>query len=225
MNARDFRGALVHRSLLLAAAGLAVAALLAPVPLQAADKDWVDLLPGNDLAKHWSTKGNWSIDQEGVVKLQPRPGEQGWSRFDAYLWLDKQYKDFEIEFEYMVQKGGNSGFYFRVGDKNSPVAKGIEVQIYDSGNKKPDARLTDHDSGGIIPGVPPSKNAARPAGEWNRFHVISKGGKLTVKLNGEVVNELSLDDPRFKDRPETGYIGFQDHALPLALRKIRIREL
>jgi hypothetical protein len=46
-----------------------------------------------------------------------------------------------------------------------------------------------------------------------------------VKLNGEVVNELSLDHPRIKNRPDSGFIGFQDHALPLTLRNIRIREL
>jgi hypothetical protein len=46
-----------------------------------------------------------------------------------------------------------------------------------------------------------------------------------VKLNGEVVNEVDLKQPKLEGRPDRGYIGFQDHALPLALRKIRIREL
>ena len=194
----------------------------------AADKDkegWTDLLPKNNLTKHWSTKGNWKIDDDGVVTLTPRPGERGWSRFDAYLWLTGQYKDFEFEFDYKVNKGGNSGFYFHVGDKKSPVAKGIEVQIYDSGSKPAGKRLTDHDSGGIIPGVPPTKNAAKPAGEWNRFHITVKGNQLTVKLNGEIVNEVDLQNDRLKSRPKSGYIGFQDHALPLALRKMRIRKL
>jgi hypothetical protein len=211
-------------------ATIALAALLAPAraadKAASADKDgWVNLLPGNDLAKFWTTKGNWSIDDQGVVKLTPREGESGWSRWDAYLWLNKEYKDFEVQFDYMVQKGGNSGFYFHVGDKNSPVATGIEVQIYESYAKGPTGKLTDHDSGGIIPGTPPTKNAARPAGEWNTFHIICKGNNLTVKLNGEVVNEIDLKGPKLQNRPESGAIGFQDHALPLALRNIRIREL
>lgn len=186
---------------------------------------WVDLLAGNNLADHWTTKGNWNIDDEGVVTLTPREGERGWARFDAYLWLNGEYKDFEIEFDYKVEKRGNSGFYFHVGDKSSPVKKGIEVQIYDSHGKGDNKKLTDHDSGGIIPGIPPTKNAAKPAGEWNRFNIVCKGKSLTVKLNGVVVNEVDLNNPRIKDRPESGFIGFQDHALPLALRKIRIRTL
>ena len=107
----------------------------------------------------------------------------------------------------------------------SPVAKGIEVQIYESHAKGKDAKLSDHDSGGIIPGIPPTKNAAKPANEWNTFHITCKGRALTVKLNGELVNEVDLDNPKIKDRPDSGYIGFQDHGLPLGLRKIRIRAL
>lgn len=205
-------------------ASLALLVIVA-APLAAADKEgWTDLLPGNSLEKHWTTKGNWSIDDEGVVTLVPRDGEKGWARFDAYLWSGKQYDDFEIEFDYKVQSKGNSGFYFNVGDTSDPVKQGIEVQIYESHAKGDKGKLTDHDSGGIIPRIPPTKNTAKPAGEWNTFHIVVEGNSLTVKLNGEVVNEVDLGDKRLAGRPEKGYIGFQDHALPLALRKIRIRE-
>lgn len=186
---------------------------------------WIDLLAGGDLDKHWQTTGNWKLNDEGVVHLEPRPGEKGWQRYDAYLWHKKQYKDFEFEFEYKLAERGNSGFYFHVGDLKSPVARGIEVQIYDSARKGKGAKLTDHDSGGIIPGIPPSKNTAKPAGEWNHFHIRCKGDKLTVKLNGEVVNEVDLNHPKLKNRPDSGYIGFQDHGLPLWLRKMRVRGL
>jgi hypothetical protein len=188
-----------------------------------AGEGWTDLLADNDLTQHWTTRGNWMIDDDGVVTLRPREGERGWARFDAYLWSKRTYDDFEIEFEYRVEKGGNSGFYFNVGDVGSPVEKGIEVQIYDAPGK-PDQKPTDHDSGGIIPGIPPTKSAAKPAGEWNRFLITVRGDKLTVKLNGELVNEVDMSQ-KLTDRPKSGYIGFQDHALPLALRKIRLREL
>lgn len=213
----------LHRSLFLAA--LASLVLLLPGTASGQqDQGGVDLLAGGDLARHWTTTGNWKLEGSEVV-LTPRPGEKGWQRYDAYLWSKKQYKDFEADFEYKVAKGGNSGFYFHVGDLKSPVQKGIEVQLYDSGSKPAGAKLTDHDSGGIIPGVPPTKNAARPAGEWNRMRVTVRDNKVTVALNGEVVNEVPLDHPRLKDRPASGYIGFQDHGLPLWLRNIRVREL
>jgi hypothetical protein len=226
MALRGFQGKTYRHFTGLAAACIAVAwALCGPAVRADEGNGWVDLLEGNDISKHWTTTGNWSIDAEGVVTLTPRPGEKGWSRFDAYLWLKKRYKDFEIKFDYRVKKGGNSGFYFRVEDKASPVKKGIEVQIHDSYDRPADKKLNDHVSGGIIPGIPPTKNATTPAGDWNRFHIINKNDRLTVKLNGKVVNEVDLNHARLKDRPATGYIGFQDHALPLDLRKIRIRKL
>lgn len=216
-----FRTTLVTTAALLVAVGI-----LSTSPLQAEeDGKWINLLPDNKLSDHWTTKGNWNIDDEGVVTLVPRPGEKGWSRFDAYLWLNHEYSDFEIEFDYQVQARGNSGFYFHVGDKSSPVAKGIEVQIYDSHGKGDDKKLSDHDSGGIIPGIPPTKNSAKAAGEWNRFHITSKGDRLTVKLNDAVVNQVDLNHAKLQNRPDSGFIGFQDHALPLALRNIRIRAL
>jgi hypothetical protein len=202
---------------------LALLFLLTATATRAAD-DWTPLLDGSDLNKNWTTTGNWSL-KDGVATLTPREGEKGWTRWAMYLWSTKQYTDFEVEFEYMVQKGGNSGFYFRVGDKNDPVAKGIEVQIYDSASKKDTDKLSDHDSGGVIPGVPPKKRASKPAGEWNKFQITNKGDKLTIVLNGVEVNEVDLNAGALKSRPKTGFIGFQDHGLPLSLRKIRIREL
>ena len=100
------------------------------------------------------------------------------------------------------------------------------MQIYDSGSKGKDAKLTDHDSGGIIPGLPPSKNSAKPAGEWNHFHITVKDRHVTVKLNDEVVNELDLDaNDKLRSRPKSGFIGFQDHGLPLSLRNLKIKKL
>ena len=186
--------------------------------------DWISPLEGKDLSKHCKTTGNWKLE-DGVATLTPRPGESGWTRYDAYLWINGEYQDFEAEFEYKVEKGGNSGFYFHVGDVKEPVATGIEVQIYDSGSKKPGEKLTDHDSGGVIPSLPPTKSAAKPAGEWNKFQITSKGDKVTIVLNGVTVNEVSLKSDPLKGRPATGAMGFQDHGLPLSLRKIRVRKL
>jgi hypothetical protein len=190
----------------------------------AAESQWIALLEANDFSKHWETTGNWSI-KEGVATLTPRPGERGWERWGMYLWSKEKFQDFEIQFDYKVQSRGNSGFYFHVGDKNDPVRTGIEVQIYDSAGKAQGAKLTDHDSGGVIPSIPPTKNAAKAAGEWNSFHITCKGRDVTIRLNDETVNEFSLDQENLKDRPWTGYIGFQDHGLPLSLRNIKIRTL
>lgn len=184
---------------------------------------WLALLAGDDLAEHWETTGNWHL-KDGVVTLTPRPGESGWQRYGAYLWSKAgSFEHFEAEFEYQVQKGSNSGFYFHVGDTSDPVRTGLEVQIFDSHGKT--TALNDHDAGGVIPGVPPRANAARAPGAWNRFRIQCLDNTLTVELNGVIVNRVALDRDSLKDRPRSGRIGFQDHALPLSIRNLRIRRL
>ena len=121
------------------------------------------------------------------MTLIPREGEKGWSRWGSYLWSKKSFDDFEVSFEYRLEKGSNSGFYFRVGDKNDPVRQGIEVQIYDTSPDKPKDKLNDHDAGGIIPGLKPHRNAAKKTGEWNVVTVKSWDNKVVVTLNGETV--------------------------------------
>lgn len=187
---------------------------------------WTSLLSSEakTLDKNWTTNGNWTL-HEGVATLTPRPGEEGWDRFGAYLWSKEKYEDFVIEFDYKLQKHGNSGFYFRVGDRKDPVAQGIEVQLYESASKSESDKITDHDSGGIIPGVPPKKRASKPAGQWNTMRVKNVDDKLVVILNGVTVNKVDLSQGPLAKRPHGGWIGFQDHSMPLSLRKIRIREV
>jgi len=183
------------------------------------------LYNGKDLTG-WTTTGNWIPQEDGSLLIQPREGEKGWQRYGAYLWSEKQYGDFVLDVEYAYPPGGNSGVYFRVGDRDDPVAKGIEAQILDC--SKQEGPLSSHDHGGIVStDVAASKNMSRPPGEWNRMVLTCIGSHLQVELNGEPIIDTQLDKTAMKDRPLKGYIGFQDHGQPndLKFRHIRIREL
>ena len=183
---------------------------------------FVSLLGGRDLAG-WKTTGNWVVEEDGVLAIRPRPGEKGWTRYDAYLWTERQYGDFVLDIEYKHGKGGNSGVFVRVKDPKNPVNTGIEVQILDSHGKR--GKLGHHDCGGVIRTVGPSKNMARPAGQWNRMIVTCRKSRMTVELNGEQIIDVKLDESPMKDRPVVGHIGLQDHGQPLWFRNIRIKEL
>jgi hypothetical protein len=182
------------------------------------------LYNGEDLTG-WKTTGNWLPQKDRSLLIQPREGEKGWQRYGAYLWTEKKYKDFVLDVEYSYPPGGNSGVYFRVGDRDDPVEKGIEAQILDSSKKE--GPLTHHDHGGIIRTAGASKNMSRPPGEWNRMVVTCVGSHLQVELNGEQIIDTKLDEGAMKDRPLEGYIGFQDHGEPnnIRFRDIRILEI
>jgi len=152
---------------------LLLAALLLAFASASLAQELEPLFNGKDL-KGLQTTGNWNV-KDGVLHLVPREGEKGWKRYDAYLWSEKEYEDFEAELEFKYPPKGNSGFYFRASAKD-PVKDGIEVQILDSfGVKK---KLGHHDMGGIIQTAGPTKNASKPAGEWNKMWVKAVGSKI-----------------------------------------------
>ena len=176
---------------------------------------------GKDLTG-WKTTGNWKVEKGNVVTLHPRPGERGWQRYDAYLTTDRKYKDFILDLEFKFNKYGNSGVFLRVADPKSQVKSGFEVQILDTHGKK---KFGAHDCGGVIGTSGPSKMMVKPAGEWNRYTITCIGAKLKVVLNGEQIQDLDLSRSRLKDRPPSGYIGFQDEARRIWYRNVRIKEL
>ena len=171
----------------------------------------------------WKTTGNWLPQKDGVLAIKPREGEKGWQRYGAYLWTDKTYDKYVLSLEFKIPKGGNSGVFIRVKDPKDPVNTGIEVQILDSFGKK--GKLGHHDNGGIIRTQGPSKNMSKPAGEWNQLVIKSADNRLLVKLNGEQIHDLDVSKSAVKDRPKAGYIGLQDHGLPLEFRNIEIQVL
>jgi hypothetical protein len=206
-----------------------IATLLAVSCLSAFAKEhkWKHIID-DDLSKVVTT-GNWIVEDD-MVFLEPRPGEKGWTRYDAYLWLKGEYQDFICQFEFKFANRGNSGFYFRVADESDPVVTGLEVQLTQCHKKE---KIGWHDLGGIIKFKErsvgdPQARATKEPGEWNTARVTMQGNHLTVIINGVVVHDrLDLSQHAIDGAPlaARGKIGFQDHGMPFWLRNIRIKEL
>lgn len=212
----------MFRLRLAATCALALSAFIAmPGMARAEEEGFVPMFNGRDLSG-WKTTGNWKVEEGGIVTLYPRPGEEGWQRYDAYLTTERTYKDFVLDLEFKINKGGNSGVFLRVRDPLDQVDTGFEVQILDThGVENP----TNHDCGGVISAMAPSKNMAKPAGEWNHYRITCVGSQLQVVLNGEQIIDMDLSDSPLKDRPLEGHIGFQDEAKRIWYRNVRIKEL
>ena len=212
-----------HFALLLVIIAAIAGFFLNALTAYADDKGFTPLYNGKDLTG-WKTTGNWLVEADGVLAIKPREGEKGWQRYDAYLTTEKKYDDFILDLEFKIPPKGNSGVFFNIGDPKDPVTSGIEVQILDSyGVEK---ELGHHDNGGVIKTAGPSKNASKPAGEWNRLVITCEGDNLKVVLNGEQIHDFDLTKAEgTKDKPTSGHISLQDHGLPLWFRNIKIKEL
>ena len=170
------------------------------------------------------TTGNWILQDDGnEVILRPRDGEEGWKRYSAYLWSDQAYSNFVIDFEFKFEAGGNSGFYFRVADRDDPVEKGCELQLNDTQAKG--EAINHHDIGGLLKAHPAAVNAGKAAGEWSRVIVHVEGDRMRAYLNGIQIHDIDLSKTPMSDRPAKGFLGIQDHGLNLWLRNVRLAVL
>lgn len=215
--------------------GIALAALVAGCWPVSGQDGFVPLFNGKDL-KGWKTTSSHWVVENGVIALKDRTDNE--EHNDSYLWTAQPYGDFVLRLEYKVLPGeANSGVFLRTSDTNDPVPTGIEIQIL---NLEPGQPLQRNSPGAIYDLVTPKKDMNR-AGEWNRYIITCRGSRITVNLNGEVVSEADLDrystvhknpdgsenkfDRPLKDFARQGYIGLQDHGLPVWFRNIRIKTL
>jgi hypothetical protein len=114
----------------------------------------------------------------------------------------------------------NSGVYIRIADRPADpwyaVHHGFEVQINDRG------------SGGRGTGsvYTFAKAAGKPPkpGEWNTMEITLEGNRILTKINGvqvaefdssslkpEKTDKIGEGDPARGPRPESGYVGLQNH--------------
>jgi hypothetical protein len=129
------------------------------------------------------------------------------------LCTARDYGDFEMLVDWKIGPKGDSGIYLR----GSP-----QVQIWDnpegSGGLYNNQKNPSH----------PLKNVDNPPGQWNHFHIIMVGEKVTVWLNGQLVTDhVTLENYWERDKPiyPTGQIELQHHGDPLWFKNIYIREL
>jgi hypothetical protein len=125
----------------------------------------------------------------------------------------KDYGNFELYVDWKIGKKGDSGIYLR----GNP-----QVQIWDN----------PIGSGGLYNNQKnPSKPlvvADKPVGEWNTFHIIMKGDRATIFLNGQkVVDDTPLENywAKGKPLPAKGPIELQHHGDHLWFKNIYVKEL
>ena len=202
-------------------------------------KGLVSIFNGKDLAGWKSPESKvWKVEDGAIAFAGPMDNEH---REAGYIWTEKQYGDFILELEFKIEKGSNSGIFFRTADLKDPVQSGLEIQIADSYGRR-DGKLEKYDCGAFYDCQAPFRNMAKKAGQWNKVVLICQDQKIYVAMNGTCVVSVDVnlwfDKPgknpdgtknKFKKdiarMPRYGHIGFQDHGCKVWYRSIKIREL
>lgn len=214
-------------------AWLAIAVGLVTASGRAAE--WQTLFDGKDLAA-WKTYGR---PADEPVKWAIEDGVLAWRKDAGNLATKELYGEFELELEWKISPGGNSGVMFGVDEKSDkPWHSGPELQILDDAKHR-DGKNPLTSSGALYSLYPPLKTAAKPVGEWNTMRVRVQAKRVQSWLNGQLVVDVAMGTDEWKERVakskfgrfrqfgqvSPGRILLQDHNEAVWFKNIRVRRL
>lgn len=198
---------------------------------------WQLLFDGKT-TKGWRMYQNVPADGWAVVNGELISKKDGVTK-RADLITAEQYDNFELAFDWKVDKGANSGVIYRALESDRPsFESGPEYQLIDD-NGYPEKLEDWQKSGADYAMHPPSTLAARPAGEYNRTKIVVNGSHVEHWLNGVKVVDFELWTPEWQQLKEKGkwkdarnyamakkgYIALQDHGGGVRFKNIKLRKL
>ena len=209
------------------------------LPLAKAEDKWVSLFDGKTL-------DGWKVASHGKAKYEVKDGTIHGITIEGspntFLASEKEYGDFELEFEVKVHDKLNSGVQIRSREKavadvdankqGLGVFHGPQVEI-EAGPGKAGYVYGESTKYGWL--SPEPKNDPKLThdffknGEWNNYRIVAKGPQIQTWINGHQVADLTHEEI-YKTHPK-GHIGLQVHGIAagtgpydVAWRNIRIME-
>ncbi|GMQ31204.1 DUF1080 domain-containing protein [Algoriphagus confluentis] len=169
--------------------------------------EWIELFNGNNLDgwKVSENPGSFTVE-DGVIKVA---GPRGHAFYVGPVG-DHDFKNFELMVEVKTMPKANSGIFIHTEYQDTGWPNvGYEIQVNQSHG---DWRKT-----GSVYSFQDVREVYVEDGEWYTEHVIVEGSKITVKVNGQTINEYdeSKDEKRGSDlgtkKLSGGTIALQAH--------------
>jgi hypothetical protein len=192
--------------------------------------------------------GLWVVEEGMIRKIKNsdvsqlpdgRPVEEG------DLMTVETFEDFELYFEWKLEKGGNSGLKYNVSEQISQKygskysALGFEYQMLDDGDPMYKNLKPAQFSGSLYDLIPATNIRLKPVGEFNSSRIIVSGKHAEHWLNGIKVVEYEFGSqvleeayksskfnkiPGFHEKRKA-HIILQNHSDAAWFRNIKIREI
>lgn len=167
----------------------------------------------------------WTIDN-GAIKFNGSGGGEAQTGEGGDLIFAKKFKNFELEMEWKVSKGGNSGIFYLAQEvttqkdgktKYEPIYISCpEYQVLDNANH-PDAKLGvdgNRQSASLYDMIPAVPQNQKPFGEWNKAKIMVYKGTVVHGQNDKNVLEYHLWTPQWTEMLENS--KFSPEKWPLA---------
>lgn len=186
-------------------------------------------------------KQGWKIEN-GVLSVLPSGGAESANGGD--IVTVEKYGNFELEVDFMLTEGANSGIKYYVDpelNQGRGSAIGLEFQLLDD-SKHPDAAMGvsgNRTLASLYDLIPAGRKRFNGIGRWNRARIVCKDNKCEHWLNNVKVLEYERNTqmyralvayskyktwPKFGES-EKGHILLQDHGNLVHFKSIKIREL
>jgi len=201
---------------------------------------WKLLFNGNDLNgwhnfKREGVRPGWQVKDGALVCVDPHNAGD--------IVTTDQFGWFELQLDYNISAGGNSGIMFNVTDEGGAAwATGPEFQLEDN------AKAADPQRCGWLYALyqPPTDpktekplDATKPAGEWNHVRLLISPEKCEHDINGVKYFEYVLGSDDFNNRvakskfakmpkfakSEAGYLALQGDHGEVSFRNIKVRPI
>lgn len=190
----------------------------------------------------------WTM-ADGILTIEATDGGEATGPGD--IVTTRHYSDFELELEFRITEGANSGIKYFVDpslNKGQGSAIGCEFQILDD-RRHPDAAMGvegNRTVGSLYDliaadnlSVPGRGKQFKGVGRWNKARIVSRDGRVEHWLNNEKVVEYDRFSQMFTalvayskyakwegfGQWPAGSILLQDHGNEVSFRSIKIREL
>ena len=182
----------------------------------------IDLLT-DDLNQHWKTFSSapatpdapvWKVvpDGDNMELILICSGEP-----KGFLYTTESCTEFELTLEWKFPKDldGNSGVLVYTQDEPRIWPTSMQVQLH---QPKAGSVFPSGDAMSDQP-IELERDLARPVDTWNEGKIVSRGGHLSVEVNGRKAGEVS------GAKPSSGSIALQSEGSVVHFRRIRLRKL
>lgn len=194
----------------------------------------------------------WEVN-DGAIHIKGSGAGEAGAKDGGDLVFAHKFKNFELEWEWKVAKGANSGVFILIQEVEGQPSyiSSPEYQILDNANH-PDAKLGkdgNRMSASLYDMIPAKPQNSKPFGEWNKSKIMCYKGTVVHYQNDEPVVEYHLWTQQWKEMLDAskfskdkwplayelllncggpnkeGFIGLQDHGDDVWYRNIKIKVL
>lgn len=205
----------------------------AEIKSNGAGSDWIPLFDGTSLDAWQGWKGAGWIGAWEVLNGELRSLRGG----TIDLATREQFGDFELQLEWKITPGANSGILYRAVPTTGEVWQSApEYQIVDDRTHR-DGRTPITATGSIYGVVPAENKVLKPPGEFNTTRILARGMHVEHWLNDRKILEADLSSPDVQrvafqkfskaawGERSRGHIVLQQLGSEVTFRNIRVRKL